>query len=85
MFDFKFYLLFLPVNPAEDMSALNQCNHSIITLGTFSFWTGYLGPGLTVYPDLGPKKPPYGEHTYFLTRPNYEEAKMHDFIPIPDY
>ncbi|KAF2365687.1 Glycosyl transferase family 11 [Trinorchestia longiramus] len=39
-------------SPEEDMCLLKLCNHNIVTFGSYSFWTGYLGHGTTVYPDL---------------------------------
>ncbi|XP_023235991.1 galactoside 2-alpha-L-fucosyltransferase 2-like [Centruroides sculpturatus] len=35
--------------PAYDMALLTQCNHTIITYGSFGFWSAYLGNGETVY------------------------------------
>uniref|UniRef100_T1JBK5 L-Fucosyltransferase n=1 Tax=Strigamia maritima TaxID=126957 RepID=T1JBK5_STRMM len=36
-------------SPGRDMALLTQCNHSIITVGTFSFWSAYLTGGEVVY------------------------------------
>ena len=39
--------------PAVDLAILSQCNHSIITYGTFSFWAAFLRSyegGETLYP-----------------------------------
>ncbi|ERE69697.1 galactoside 2-alpha-L-fucosyltransferase 3-like protein [Cricetulus griseus] len=36
-------------SPARDMSLLLQCNHTIITVGTFGIWAAYLTGGDTVY------------------------------------
>ncbi|XP_064469605.1 galactoside alpha-(1,2)-fucosyltransferase 2-like [Ornithodoros turicata] len=30
------------VSPAMDLALLAQCNHTIMTIGTFGFWAGYL-------------------------------------------
>ena len=30
----------------RDLAILSSCNHSIITYGTFSFWSSYLKPSL---------------------------------------
>ena len=36
---------------AIDMALASHCNHSIISFGTFSFWTAFLKPsGITVHP-----------------------------------
>ena len=34
---------------AEDLAILSSCNHTIMTVGTFGWWGGYLAGGLTVY------------------------------------
>jgi galactoside 2-L-fucosyltransferase 1/2 len=36
-------------SPAQDMAILASCNHSVITLGTFGWWSAYLAGGVTVY------------------------------------
>ncbi|XP_012609876.3 galactoside 2-alpha-L-fucosyltransferase SEC1-like [Microcebus murinus] len=36
-------------SPAKDFALLTQCNHSIITVGTFGIWAAYLAGGNTVY------------------------------------
>uniref|UniRef100_A0A8C9PC32 L-Fucosyltransferase n=1 Tax=Spermophilus dauricus TaxID=99837 RepID=A0A8C9PC32_SPEDA len=36
-------------SPAKDFALLTQCNHSIITVGTFGIWAAYLTGGDTVY------------------------------------
>ncbi len=36
----------------QDMALAGHCNHSIISFGTFSFWTAYLKPkGITIHPE----------------------------------
>ncbi len=36
---------------SEDMSIAAHCNHSVISYGTFSFWSAFLKPnGITVHP-----------------------------------
>uniref|UniRef100_A0A2P2ICL3 L-Fucosyltransferase n=1 Tax=Hirondellea gigas TaxID=1518452 RepID=A0A2P2ICL3_9CRUS len=63
----------------EDMSLLTRCNHSIITLGTFSFWTGFLKPsGKTVYPDVKG----WRARTYHFARKTIEDAEVQNFIPL---
>ncbi|XP_012883312.1 PREDICTED: galactoside 2-alpha-L-fucosyltransferase 1 [Dipodomys ordii] len=39
----------LESNPAWDFALLLQCNHTIMTIGTFGFWAAYLVGGDTVY------------------------------------
>ena len=36
-------------NRPEDLAILASCNHSVITIGTFGWWSAYLAGGLTVY------------------------------------
>ncbi|CAO2632912.1 Galactoside 2-alpha-L-fucosyltransferase Sec1, partial [Lemmus lemmus] len=36
-------------SPARDIALLMQCNHTIITVGTFGIWAAYLTGGDTVY------------------------------------
>ncbi|XP_048224908.1 galactoside alpha-(1,2)-fucosyltransferase 2-like [Perognathus longimembris pacificus] len=36
-------------SPGKDFALLTQCNHTIITVGTFGFWAAYLTGGDTVY------------------------------------
>ncbi|XP_023235996.1 galactoside 2-alpha-L-fucosyltransferase 2-like [Centruroides sculpturatus] len=38
-----------PPEAAYDLALLSQCNHTIITYGTFGFWGAYLAGGDTVY------------------------------------
>ena len=35
--------------PVKDFALLTQCNHTIMTSGTFGFWAAYLAGGDTVY------------------------------------
>jgi len=32
-----------------DLAILSQCNHTIMTVGTYGWWAGYLAGGITVY------------------------------------
>ncbi|XP_054566629.1 galactoside alpha-(1,2)-fucosyltransferase 1 isoform X2 [Eptesicus fuscus] len=36
-------------SPAKDFALLTQCNHTVMTIGTFGFWAAYLAGGDTVY------------------------------------
>lgn len=39
-----------PLNtPAEDMALVSACNHTIISIGSFSWWCGFFNRGETVY------------------------------------
>ncbi|XP_068928875.1 galactoside alpha-(1,2)-fucosyltransferase 2-like [Petaurus breviceps papuanus] len=33
----------------KDMALLTQCNHTVMTIGTFGFWAAYMAGGHTVY------------------------------------
>ncbi|XP_075461555.1 galactoside alpha-(1,2)-fucosyltransferase 2-like [Ascaphus truei] len=35
--------------PGKDFSLLAHCNHTIMTIGTFGYWAGYLAGGETIY------------------------------------
>ena len=64
-------VIFSNNNFAMDFALLTLCDDVIISLGTFSFWVGWLCKGTTVY---------YGKHP----RPNSEMAeKCEDFKWIP--
>nr|XP_044990486.1 galactoside 2-alpha-L-fucosyltransferase Sec1-like isoform X1 [Jaculus jaculus] len=36
-------------SPAKDFALLTQCNHTIMTVGTFGIWAAYLAGGDTIY------------------------------------
>ncbi|XP_029441412.1 galactoside 2-alpha-L-fucosyltransferase 2-like [Rhinatrema bivittatum] len=36
-------------SPGKDFALLAHCNHTIMTIGTFGYWAGYLARGETVY------------------------------------
>uniref|UniRef100_F6VTF1 L-Fucosyltransferase n=2 Tax=Monodelphis domestica TaxID=13616 RepID=F6VTF1_MONDO len=36
-------------SPAKDFALLTQCNHTIMTIGTFGIWAAYLVGGETIY------------------------------------
>ena len=38
-------------SPAHDLAILSNCNHTIMTYGTFGFWGGYLAGGEVLYFD----------------------------------
>ncbi|KAM4652175.1 galactoside alpha-(1,2)-fucosyltransferase 2-like [Discoglossus pictus] len=35
--------------PGHDFALLSHCNHTIMTIGTFGYWAGYLAGGETIY------------------------------------
>ncbi|XP_042881085.1 galactoside 2-alpha-L-fucosyltransferase SEC1-like [Penaeus japonicus] len=62
---------------AFDMALLSSCNHSIITMGSYGFWTGYLAGGEVVYPDVKL----YSD--YRFSRSMYERVRLDNFTPLP--
>ncbi|XP_064458556.1 galactoside alpha-(1,2)-fucosyltransferase 2-like isoform X2 [Ornithodoros turicata] len=36
-------------NPGQDLALLAHCNHTIMTVGTFGYWAGYLAGGEVTY------------------------------------
>nr|XP_027226115.1 galactoside 2-alpha-L-fucosyltransferase 2-like [Penaeus vannamei] len=63
----------------EDMALLSSCNHSIVTMGSYGFWTGYLAGGEVVYPDVWTRR------RYRFAREMYEITGIGNFTPIfPD-
>ncbi|XP_067825061.1 galactoside alpha-(1,2)-fucosyltransferase 2-like [Heptranchias perlo] len=63
---------------AQDFSILAHCNHTIMTIGTFGFWAGYLAGGETIY--LTNFTLPESE---FLKVFKYEAAFLPQWIGIP--
>nr|XP_045582857.1 galactoside alpha-(1,2)-fucosyltransferase 2-like isoform X2 [Procambarus clarkii] len=60
-----------------DLAILTSCNHSIVTMGSFGFWSAYLTGGEVVYPDIDFKK------EYRFSRQTYEKIGMKSFTPLP--
>ncbi|XP_047492529.1 galactoside alpha-(1,2)-fucosyltransferase 2-like isoform X3 [Penaeus chinensis] len=60
-----------------DMALLSSCNHSIVTMGSFGFWTGYLAGGEVVYPDVKL----YSD--YRFSKSMYERVRLENFTPLP--
>ncbi|KAK3876046.1 hypothetical protein Pcinc_019131 [Petrolisthes cinctipes] len=61
----------------EDMALLASCNHSIITVGSFGFWTAFLAGGEVVYADVTTKI------EYRFSRKMFEKIGLDYFIPLP--
>ncbi|XP_029440925.1 galactoside 2-alpha-L-fucosyltransferase 2-like [Rhinatrema bivittatum] len=65
-------------SPGKDFALLAHCNHTIMTIGTFGYWAGYLAGGETVYltnftlPD-----------SRFLKVFHYDAAFLPEWIGIP--
>ncbi|XP_047492333.1 galactoside 2-alpha-L-fucosyltransferase SEC1-like isoform X3 [Penaeus chinensis] len=64
-------------SPELDLAVLVSCNHSIITMGSFGFWSGFLAGGEVVYPDTRFRR------TYRFARRMYEVAHLDNFTPLP--
>ena len=62
-------------SPAEDMALLAQTNHTIMTVGTFGWWIGFLTNGVTVY-----YKHPFRSGTGFASQFPGESTRDH-FYP----
>jgi galactoside 2-L-fucosyltransferase 1/2 len=43
-------IYYLSGSPSEDMATLTECNHTIISDGSFSIWTGFLTKGIVYGP-----------------------------------
>ncbi|KAM4651346.1 galactoside alpha-(1,2)-fucosyltransferase 2-like [Discoglossus pictus] len=65
-------------SPGRDFALLAHCNHTIMTIGTFGFWAGYLAGGETIYLTnfTLPDSP-------FLKIFKYEAAFLPQWIGIP--
>ena len=63
-------------SPCLDMAILINCDHHIISLGSFGFWTGYLGDGEVLYPQTDTSRP------YRFSKPFYESANLTRFHQI---
>nr|XP_053632759.1 galactoside alpha-(1,2)-fucosyltransferase 1-like [Cherax quadricarinatus] len=59
-----------------DLATLASCNHSIISLGSYGFWTGYLTGGQVLYPSIT-----FGK-TCMFSREWYTLSRLKRFIPI---
>ncbi|XP_043915180.1 galactoside alpha-(1,2)-fucosyltransferase 2-like [Protopterus annectens] len=62
----------------EDLAMLIHCNHTIMTIGTFGYWAGYLAGGEVIYLDkfVLPNSP-------FLEVFKYEAFYLPNWIGIP--
>ncbi|XP_044134101.1 galactoside alpha-(1,2)-fucosyltransferase 2-like [Bufo gargarizans] len=65
-------------SPGRDFALLSHCNHTIMTIGTFGIWVGYLVGGETIYLTnyTLPDSP-------FLKLFKYEAAFLPEWIGIP--
>uniref|UniRef100_A0A8C5QZD3 L-Fucosyltransferase n=1 Tax=Leptobrachium leishanense TaxID=445787 RepID=A0A8C5QZD3_9ANUR len=65
-------------SPANDFVLLAHCNHTIMTIGTFGYWVGYLIGGETVYLSNFT-----ASDSTFLNVFKYEAAFLPEWIGIP--
>jgi galactoside 2-L-fucosyltransferase 1/2 len=60
----------------QDMAILASCNHTIITMGSFGWWSAYLAGGVTVYCD---KYPPTGQVPLMVRQDDFYLPKWTGF------
>ncbi|XP_064100480.1 galactoside alpha-(1,2)-fucosyltransferase 2-like [Macrobrachium nipponense] len=73
-------VLYTPGSPPElDMALLASGNHSIITVGSFGFWCGYLAGGEVVYPNLTAR------HDFLFQKSWYDLGHLDFFVPLPSH
>jgi hypothetical protein len=53
----------------QDLAILSQCNHTIMTVGTYGWWAGYLAGGITIYYKNFPK--PGSELSFIFNREEF--------------
>ncbi|XP_066970483.1 galactoside 2-alpha-L-fucosyltransferase Sec1-like isoform X1 [Macrobrachium rosenbergii] len=64
-------------SPTFDMALLSSCNHSIVTMGSYGFWSGFLTGGEVVYPEVKLQR------EYRFSRAMYEKVGLESFTPLP--
>ncbi|XP_069492398.1 galactoside alpha-(1,2)-fucosyltransferase 2-like [Ambystoma mexicanum] len=65
-------------SPGRDLCLLVHCNHTIMTVGTFGFWAGYLAGGEVIYLDNFTLP-----NSRFLKIFHYDAAFLPEWIGIP--
>ncbi|CAH1796330.1 unnamed protein product [Owenia fusiformis] len=63
-------------SPASDLAILSNCDHTIMSVGTFGFWAGWLVNGTTIY-YAHPKKDIYITSNFF----NETKSPIRHFYP----
>ena len=69
---------YIQPTPALDLAILSQCNHSVITYGTFSFWAAFLRTfdgGETLLPSGYATKIAISLETFSKIGPNWSEVQ----------
>ena len=64
-------------NEALDMCVLSLCDHVIMSVGTFSWWSAWLAGGVTVYYDLWPLP-----DTWFHSHVSHADYFLPSWIPL---
>ena len=67
---------FLSGDRFEDMAVLSECEHSIISVGTFSWWSGMLAKGTVVYYESSTRRRLHKDEPGFYPQ---------DWVPMPGY
>ncbi|XP_032890684.1 galactoside 2-alpha-L-fucosyltransferase 2-like [Amblyraja radiata] len=65
-------------SPGQDLSILAHCNHTVMTIGTFGYWAGYLAGGETIFLDNYTLP-----NSLFLKVFTYKAAFLPQWIGIP--
>ena len=65
-------------SPGQDLAVLAACNHTIMTLGTFGFWSAYLAGGDVIYLTKN-----FLPNSRFLNFFQYEAAYLPNWEGIP--
>jgi len=63
-----------------DLALLSLADHSIITVGTFSWWAGWLAGGNVIYYGKFPRKDSRLSHAAFST--HLKDYYPQDWIPL---
>ena len=70
LYGFQSHIVFSDVNSdVVDLAILSLCDHSITTVGTYSWWAGWLAGGKTIYYSHFPR--PYSELSVKFRRADY--------------
>ncbi|CAL4148351.1 unnamed protein product, partial [Meganyctiphanes norvegica] len=60
-----------------DLCLLSLCRHSVMTVGSYSFWASYLAGGTVLYPNLKPNLKPF-----IFTKQFFQKAGLNNFLPL---
>ena len=65
-----------------DFAILVSCDHVVISVGTFSWWVGYLCPGTTIYHGVQPPNGTYMAMMYANNKWIPPKGSGNDWIPV---